>query len=319
MVKYSEYWNGVPVRFDLLPFGTRRYGQKLRKGKPEFLVAHDTGNINTTAQNNIDYYRNSYNIAWDYVASAHIFVDDKECVICIPANEVAWHVLLNVTLDNLWYGVDANYGAVGVEGCYFENRERTKKSLDNMARVLAYLCDYWKIDYKTQMPGHQDIQANKQDPGNILAYAGYGRATSNLDKLVGKYVGKSTNKVVSKSKETKTVTETAKSGQITPQAKHTKPKTTWNWSGVFYPNTTIKVRKSPGLKGAVVDRNSWLYNKNDWVKFDQVIKKDGYWWIRFKYQAPGSSKDHFYCAVCKMTDKKGRIKAEKYWGRIDWK
>ena len=198
----QENWYGVPVRFDLLPFGTRRYGQKLRKGKPEFLVAHDTGNINTNAQTNINYYKNTYNIDWNYVASAHMFVDDKECVICIPANEVAWHVLLNVTLDNLWYGVDANYGAVGVEGCYFENRERTKKSLDNMARVLAYLCDYWKIDYKTQMPGHQDIQANKQDPGNILAYAGYGRSTSNLDKLVAKYIGydKKSKKEVKKEK-----------------------------------------------------------------------------------------------------------------------
>ncbi|WP_312632395.1 peptidoglycan recognition protein family protein, partial [Mammaliicoccus sciuri] len=83
--------------------------------------------------------------------------------------------------------VDANDGAVGVEISYFNDKKRSQKSLDNGARVLAYLAEYWKIDYKTRMPGHQDIQADKQDPGNVLAASGYGRSTSNLDKIVAKY------------------------------------------------------------------------------------------------------------------------------------
>lgn len=103
-----------------------------------------------------------------------------------------------------------------------------------------------------------------------------------------------------------------------PAGKKQVQQIAWNWGGVFYPNTAIKVRRSPGLSGEVVDQASWLYNKNDWVKFDQVIKKNGYWWIRFKYQAPGASKKHFYCAVCKITDKYERIKSEKYWGSIEW-
>ena len=44
-----------------------------------------------------------------------------------------------------------------------------------MARVLAYLCNYWGIDYKTEVPGHQDIQADKIDPGNLLEACGYSR------------------------------------------------------------------------------------------------------------------------------------------------
>ena len=32
-------------------------------------------------------------IDWSIVASAHIFVDDKECIVCIPVTEKAWHVL----------------------------------------------------------------------------------------------------------------------------------------------------------------------------------------------------------------------------------
>lgn len=187
--EYVGKWNGVEVYFDLLPIGTRRSGQQLTTGTPAFAVAHDTGNINTTAQNNVDYYRNSYNIDWSLVASAHIFVDDKEAIICIPVTEKAWHVLYNAATDNNWYGLDANDAAFGVEGSYFSDKARSKKSLDNLARVLAYLCDYWKIDHKTEMPGHQDIQAGKVDPGNLLEAAGHSRNISNLDKLVNKYIG----------------------------------------------------------------------------------------------------------------------------------
>ena len=57
----------------------------------------------------------------------------------------------------------ANDVAFGVEGSYFpSSQKRSRKSLDNMARVLAYLCNYWGIDYKTEVPGHQDIP--KIDP-----------------------------------------------------------------------------------------------------------------------------------------------------------
>lgn len=184
----TEKWNGVPVRYELLPVGTRRSGQKLTSGTPAFAVAHDTGNPNTTAQDNVNYYKNSYNIDWALVASAHIFVDDKEAIICIPVTEKAWHVIYNATTDNDWYGADSNDVAFGVEGSYFTDKARSKKSLDNLARVMAYLCNYWKIDYKTEMPGHQDIQAGKVDPGNLLEHAGYSRNISNFDKLVGKYI-----------------------------------------------------------------------------------------------------------------------------------
>ena len=156
----SENWNGVKVRTKLLTKGTRRSGQRLRNGKPEFIVAHDTGNINTTAEQNRQYYQNTYNEPWDTVASAHIFVDDKEALVIIPTVEKAWHVLYDTPTDNAWYSADANDAAIGVEISYFSDKKRSKKSLDNGARVLAYLAEFWGIDYKTKMPGHQDIQAD---------------------------------------------------------------------------------------------------------------------------------------------------------------
>lgn len=94
-----------------------------------------------------------------------------------------------------------------------------------------------------------------------------------------------------------------------------KKKTTWNWSGRFTANTTIKVRKSPN--GTVVDKGSRI-KANQWVDFVSVTKKSGYWWIKFKYPTNPKA-GNFYCAVCKITDKTEKIKNEKYWGKIKWK
>lgn len=189
--KYLGEWNGVPVYLDLLPFGTRRTGRKLDSGTPKFAVIHDTGNPNSTAQGNVNYYKDSYNVDWIATASAHIFVDDKECIVCIPLDEKAWHVLYDVTLDNLWYGDDANDIAFGIEYAYFSDRSRSLKSLDNGCRVMGALCKEYGIDVKTELPGHQDIQAGKIDPGNLLAACGYGRDDMHIiDNLILKYKGK---------------------------------------------------------------------------------------------------------------------------------
>lgn len=291
-------WNGVPVYTDFLPFGTRRTGQKLTTGKPRFAVFHDTGNPDTTAQDNVNYYRNTYNIDWAMVASAHVFVDDKEAIICIPVTEKAWHVLYDTPTDNAWYGVDANDGAFGIEACYFKNKERSMKSLDNACRIAAVFCESWTINPKNEMPGHQDIQADKQDPGNILAACGYGRRDMKvIDNLVVGYMK-------GKSKSLKK-----------------QPKTIFNWTGKFTTHKTNKepivVRKQPGLKGTMVDKNSWIY-PNQYVKFDRIYKKDGFWWLGFYYQQKGASKNRFYMSIGKIEDKKEKILNEKHlWGKLE--
>ena len=93
---------------------------------------------------------------------------------------------------------------------------------------------------------------------------------------------------------------------------------TWKWKGRFTANTTIKVRRKPGLSGAIVGKGSWIYNKQ-WVDFVSVTKKDGYWWIKFKYPTNPSA-GYFYMAICKITDKKERLKKEKkLFGKIKYK
>ncbi|WP_210123502.1 N-acetylmuramoyl-L-alanine amidase [Staphylococcus sp. GDX8P106P-2] len=93
---------------------------------------------------------------------------------------------------------------------------------------------------------------------------------------------------------------------------------TWNWKGRFTANTTIKVRRKPGLSGAVVDKGSWIY-KNQWVDFVSVTKKDGYWWVKFKYPTNPKA-GYFYMAICKITDKNEKLKKEKnLFGKIKYK
>ena len=121
---------------------------------------------------------------------------------------------------------------------------------------------------------------------------------------------------------TKKIAEGIHGKPIGGSAAGKKKKITWKWPGRFYPNaskTGIKVRKNPGLKGKVVDKGSWLYTKDDWVDFVSVTKKDGYWWIKFKYPTNPSA-GYFYCAVCKITNKEEKIKKEKkMYGKIKWK
>ena len=94
----------------------------------------------------MNYYKSTYLQDWASTASAHFFVDDKECIICVPLDEKAWHVLYDTPTDNYYFGDDANDAAFGGELCYFEDdRERSLKALDNFARVFATLVDSWGL------------------------------------------------------------------------------------------------------------------------------------------------------------------------------
>ncbi|HDV6035376.1 N-acetylmuramoyl-L-alanine amidase [Staphylococcus pseudintermedius] len=107
----------------------------------------------------------------------------------------------------------------------------------------------------------------------------------------------------------------------TPANNTSKPKTEWAWKGqftTFASNTQpIVVRRAVGLNAAKVDVNSWIY-PNQWVPFDRLIKKDGYWWIRFEYPTnPSAGK--FYMPIGKI-GKTGKVKVDKtLWGTLDIK
>lgn len=149
----------------------RRSGNKIPKVR--FVVAHDTGNAGSTARGNVRYYENSRN---QMSASAHIFVDDKEIIECIPAltgtPEKAWHVLYDKPKDNQLFGDDANDAAIGIELCYggeINNEEAYKRYV----WVLAYTCYKFGLDPAKHITGHFILDpGRKTDPENALRKMG---------------------------------------------------------------------------------------------------------------------------------------------------
>jgi len=166
---------GFKIKYNIiknyLPLDTkRRPGTKL--DKVLFLVAHDTGNKNSSANQNVTYFKNTAN---DTFASAHIFVDDKEIIECIPSFnnvEIAWHVWKSKLGDNRIYNADANYSAIGVEYCYGDNID-ANEAYKKYVWVLAYLCYYHNLNPITDIIGHMVLDPErKTDPQNGLNDSG---------------------------------------------------------------------------------------------------------------------------------------------------
>ncbi len=155
---------------DFIAIGTKRRSG-IKNNGIKFLVAHDTGNPNSTARQNVNYFKNSAN---EMSASAQIFVDDIEVICCIPEDEKAWHVLYGVTTDNNKYGCDANDNAIGVELSYFPNdKERTKRAYDKYVEVFAYLCEKYQLSPLKFISGHFELDpARKTDPMNAFKIIG---------------------------------------------------------------------------------------------------------------------------------------------------
>jgi N-acetylmuramoyl-L-alanine amidase len=149
----------------------RRSGIKMDKVK--FLVAHDTGNPGSTALQNVKYYENSRN---EMSASAHIFVDDRQIIECIPflldKPEKAWHVVYNTPVDDQLFGDDANDVAGGIELCYggkINNQEAYRK----FVWVVAYACHVHAINPIKMITGHFILDPKrKTDPQASLKLVG---------------------------------------------------------------------------------------------------------------------------------------------------
>src|SRR3954471_746003 len=144
----------------------RRSGLMLNKTR--FLVAHDTGNPGSSAAMNVKYYIDTcFTVPKEKTASAHIFVDDKQILECIPAftnPEKAWHVLYSVAKDNDLYGVNANDAAIGVEYCYGGGID-ADKAYEKYIWVMAKLCFIYGLDPSKDIVGHFFLDPKrKTDP-----------------------------------------------------------------------------------------------------------------------------------------------------------
>lgn len=147
--------------------GGRRSGIKLLGVK--FVTVHDTGNINSTARNNADYYTRT---AAGNQQSAHVFVDDVEAIELVPLNEKAWHVRYDVPIDNQRYGDDANDISISIEMCYFTDKARTMKAYENYVRIIAGWLKTYKLNIR-DIAGHFELDpARRTDPVNAFRTIG---------------------------------------------------------------------------------------------------------------------------------------------------
>ena len=150
----------------------RRPGLAILPGV-KFIVAHDTGNPNSTASGNVRYFESTHDQA---SVSAHVFVDDKEIIECIPSvqtmpPEKAWHVLYSVTTDSQLFGHHANDAAIGVEYC-FGDKIDADEAYRKYVWVIAYLCFKYGLDPAKSVVGHFFLDPQrKTDPVTGLAHS----------------------------------------------------------------------------------------------------------------------------------------------------
>lgn len=157
----------------LLTKGSRRRSGLAMSPGVKFLVAHDTGNPGSTASGNVNWYQRTRD---QQSASAHIFVDDRQILECVPAlesnpPEKAWHVLYSVPSDDQLFGYDANDAAIGVEYCY-GGRIDEDESYRKYVWVLAYACHRFGLNPATRIVGHFFLDPRrKTDPVTGLAHS----------------------------------------------------------------------------------------------------------------------------------------------------
>ncbi|MDM5153293.1 N-acetylmuramoyl-L-alanine amidase [Bacillus sp. DX1.1] len=151
----------------------RRSG--LQMEKVAFVVAHDTGNPNATAAQNVLYYERSCN---EMSASAHLFVDDRDIIECIPAltakPEKAWHVRYDVPGDNNRFGQNANDAAIGVELCYgTSGKIDNEEAYTRYVSVIAYICNRFSLHPSVSLISHKELDpSRREDPHTAFAYMG---------------------------------------------------------------------------------------------------------------------------------------------------
>lgn len=139
----------------------------------KFIVAHDTGNPNSTADGNVRYYERTRD---ETSASAHLFVDDREILECIPAiagspPEKAWHVLYSVAADDQLFGYNANDAALGVEYCYGD-RINAEEAYRKYLWVIAYACFKYGLDPSKYVVGHFFLDPQRRtDPVTGLSHS----------------------------------------------------------------------------------------------------------------------------------------------------
>lgn len=147
----------------------RRSGRPMNPGV-RFVVAHDTGNPGSSASANVRYYIRT---ARESVVAAHIFVDDRQIIECVPAlldtPERANHVRNGPSHDNHRFGHDANDASIAVEYCHGGSID-ADEAYRRYVWVLAECCRVYQLNPRHHIAGHFELDPSRRtDPVSGLA------------------------------------------------------------------------------------------------------------------------------------------------------
>ena len=276
-----------------------------------YLVIHYVGAQSSTAANNATYFAGG-----DRQASAHYFVDDTSIWQSVEDYHGAWHVGNTRTSVN-------NTNSIGIEMCCMgPNLQVTEITENNTGELAAYLCKKYNIPI-TNVKTHFEVTAGAKLCPNFANTARWQNMKSKIQSAIN---GQSINKITSEAPyrvriDNKANTQIFASNTL-DGAKSNCPKgysvydkngtclytntaqevpvqtvkpvsnsTYYAEDGVFYFNTTVRIRTAPSVNGG---DTGLCYYAGESVTYHHVyLNRDGYNWIQYT-RANGQQG---YCAV----------------------
>lgn len=133
---------------DLLPINEySRCGDKLTQVNA--IVIHYVGNPNTTAWQNVNYFRNLATSGENSASSNLVVGMDGEVRLCVPLDEVAY-------CSN-----ERNHDTVSIEFCHpDETGEPTEATYESLVTLTAWLCDLYGLDSENVIR-HYDVMGKE--------------------------------------------------------------------------------------------------------------------------------------------------------------
>lgn len=133
---------------DLLPVNEySRCGDKLTQVNA--VVIHYVGNPNTTAWQNVNYFRNLATSGETSASSNLVVGMDGEVRLCVPLNEVAY-------CSN-----ERNHDTISIEFCHpDETGKPTEDTYESLVKLTAWLCDLYGLESEDVIR-HYDVMGKE--------------------------------------------------------------------------------------------------------------------------------------------------------------
>lgn len=145
-------FKGITINKSLLSNNSNYYTYASRNVK--YIVIHYTGNSSDTAKANANYFNGG-----SRGASAHYFVDEKNCYQSVALHNAAWAVGGTKTYK---HSDCRNLNSISIEMCCSRNYTVSNTTIENAAHLCAALCRYIGIkasDVDTYVLRHYDVWA----------------------------------------------------------------------------------------------------------------------------------------------------------------